>query len=127
MGNELDFRVGDVVCDFVHGTGKIDNINSFDKYSIKVDYGIDVLISYTIEGSRFNTNESKRFLYHGTWEEVFGNLPDLKPKRKVKRWVNLYCRENQIIAGHAYPRPEEAKAVCDASLIAKAVEIEVDE
>ena len=21
---------------------------------------------------------------------MFGNLPDIKPKRKVKRWVNLY-------------------------------------
>ena len=126
MDNELDFRVGDVVCDIKFGTGKVDSTDD-RPFPIKVYfYDKKISASYTADG-KYYSSEKHRILYHGTWEQVFGNLPDLKPKRKVKRWVNLYCRENQIIAGYAYPRPEEARAVCDASLVAKAIEIEVDE
>ena len=123
MDNELDFRVGDVVCDIRYGTG---TIHTTLENGFNVAFGKDAWCSYCDDGREID-GEMHRALYHGTWEQVFGNLPDLKPKRKVKRWVNLYYRENQIIAGHAYPRPEEARAVCDASLVAKAIEVEVDE
>ena len=126
MDNELDFRVGDVVCDIRYGTGRIEEIEVDSEWPVRVNFGGNGSEMYLADG-RESYIDKLRSLYHGTWGQVFGNLPDLKPRRKVKRWVNLYCRENQIIAGHAYPRPEEARAVCDASLVAKAIEIEVDE
>ena len=124
---DYDFRLDDVVCDPapLRGTGKV-FLTSDSYYPIGVKFDGGETVTYTRDG-RSHISYNRRELYHGTLEQVFGNLPVIRPKRKVKRWVNLYCRENQIIAGHAYPRPEEAKAVCDASLIAKAVEIEVDE
>ena len=127
MNNELDFRVGDVVCDIRYGTGVVVGVKTGDNcWPVGVSFGETESRLYKFNG-RYIDDDKYRSLYHGAWEQVFGNLPDLKPRRKVKRWVNLYCRENQIIAGHAYPRPEEARAVCDASLVAKAIEIEVDE
>ena len=125
MNNELDFRVGDVVCDIRFGTGRVEEIETGRNWPVCVDFGKKRKRPYGLDGRYYDGEH--RSLYHGTWEQVFGNLPDLNPKRKVKRWVNLYCRENQIVAGYAYPRPEEARAVCDASLVAKAIEIEVDE
>ena len=61
---------------------------------------------------------------------MFGNLPDLKPRRKVKRWVNLYSSEHGIIATPPYSSVEIANKMAIANevvAVAVAVEIEVDE
>lgn len=129
MDNELDFRVGDVVCDIRHGTGKVVEIRSNDSFPIRVDFGWAVRAGYQING-RWLDQDKLRSLYHGTWEQVFGNLPDLKPKRKVKRWVNLYLAEKlsqAVKSSRLYLTENEARANANIDAVAVAVEIEVDE
>ena len=125
--NELDFRVGDVVCDIQYGTGKVDSIDN-RPFLIKVYFhDKKILASYTADG-KYYSSEKHRILYHGTWEQVFGNLPDLRPKRKVKRWVNLYSSEQGIISTPPYSSVEIARKMAIANeVVAVAVEIEVDE
>ena len=63
-------------------------------------------------------------------EQVFGNLPDLKPRRKVKRWVNLYLAEKlsqAVKSSRLYLTENEARANANIDAVAVAVEIEVDE
>ena len=121
MDNELDFRVGDVVCDAQKGTGKVANVSNRLIHAIFDDNGSCV---YRIDGKRLDDDGKRLSLYHGTWEQVFGNLPDLKPKRKVKQWFNL------TDAGYwlSYESEQDAKENAFGEIfIAVAVEIEVDE
>ena len=128
MDNELDFRVGDVVCDIQYGTGKVAEIRSRDPFPFQVVFEEGRHARYQMDG-RWSCLDNGRSLYHGTWEQVFGNLPDLKPKRKVKRWVNLYLGEQMSIkSSHLYSSLDSArKAAIANEAVAVAVEIEVDE
>ena len=122
MDNELDFRVGDVVCDIKFGNGKV----------FKIDRGFVYVIFKT--GNEFIYESSgkvyrghpHRALYHGTWEQVFGNLPDLKPKRKVKRWANLYDSGEFKIFNDEITAKSFAE-IAPFKVVAVAVEVEVDE
>ena len=123
MDNELDFRVGDVVCDAQKGTGKVANVSNRLIHAIFDDNGSCV---YRIDGKRLDDDGKRMSLYHGTWEQVFGNLPNLKPKRKVKRWVNLYTNGEWEL----YDSKEKAQkflGINPSKSVAVAVEIEVDE
>ena len=109
-----DFRVGDVVCDFdcKPSDGMIQHIN-----------GDTVWIEWRRGGMLdgwYNTNN----LRHGTWQQNFGNLPVIKPIRKVRLWFNL------TFAGYWLSYETKADAQDGAvgeSFIAVAVPIEVDE
>ena len=126
MNNEMDFRVGDVVCDIRFGTGRIVDIDTGDDcWPVGVSFGEIRIRFYKFDGRYFDDDEYPS-LYHGTWEQVFGNLPDLKPKRKVKRWVNLYGSGEWKI----FNDKDIAKDFAETTpfkVIAVAVEIEVDE
>ena len=126
--NEMDFRVGDVVCDIRFGTGRIVDIDTGDDcWPVGVSFGEIRIRFYKFDGRYFD-DDVYPSLYHGTWEQVFGNLPDLKPKRKVKRWVNLYSHDQGIIATPPYSSAENARKMAIANeAVAVAVEIEVDE
>ena len=126
MDNELDFRVGDVVCDAQKGTGKVANVSNRLIHAIFDDNGSCV---YRIDGKRLDDDGKRLSLYHGTWEQVFGNLPDIKPKRKVKRWVNLYhaLSHDGFEARLSYTSAAYASSHADPGAVAVAVEIEVDE
>lgn len=89
MNTDKDFRVGDVVCDITKGTGIVDLIMDQGFWRVEVTFNGDlgILESYS-EGGFIETEDTNPALYHGTWEEVFGNLPTIKPKRKVKKWLN---------------------------------------
>ena len=129
MDNELDFRVGDVVCDIRFGTGRIVDIDTGDDcWPVGVSFGEIRIRFYKFDGRYFDDDEYPS-LYHGTWEQVFGNLPDIKPRRKVKRWVNLYLGEQMSIkSSHPYSSLDSArKAAIANEAVAVAVEIEVDE
>lgn len=122
MDNELDFRVGDVVCDCRLGTGKV---CESPLGAVLVEFESDVKACYTLDGKSHRSHQC-RALYHGTWEQVFGNLPDIKPKRKVKRWVNLYTSGEWEL----YDSKEKARyfsGINPSNPIAVAVEIEVNE
>ena len=124
MDNELDFRVGDVVCDIRYGTGKVKEIETGRNWPVCVNFGKARKRPYGLDG-RYYDGE-RRSLYHGTWEQVFGNLPDIKPKRKVKRWVNLYTSGEWEL----YDSKEKARnflSINPSKSVAVAVEIEVDE
>ena len=124
MDNELDFRVGDVVCDYWYGTGKVQDIDYSKFIYVLFDNGI--LCVYNSRGRMSSSLHPHRSLYHGTWEQVFGNLPNLKPKRKVKRWVNLYTNGEWEL----YDSKEKARdflGINPSKPVAVAVEIEVDE
>ena len=125
MDNELDFRVGDVVCDCRLGTGTVCEIASGAAW---IEFGSGVYVRYTLDG-KIGRSHQPRALYHGTWDQVFGNLPDLKPKRKVKRWVNLYpdCDNSGFQSGETFVTANEAKLSATSRAVAVAVEIEVDE
>ena len=127
MDNELDFRVGDVVCDIRFGTGKVDSIDN-RPFLIKVYFhDKKISASYTADG-KYYSSEKHRILYHGKWEQVFGNLPDLKPRRKVKRWVNLYQSGfGTVVAGSTHASEETARSKVNLDAVAVAVEIEVNE
>ena len=130
MGNELNFRVGDVVCHDAYGDGYILSIKTegdhvpFRDFPISVKFSKKVY-SFTLDGKEM-PNEPHASLHHGTWEQVFGNLPDLKPRRKVKRWANLYVGD-RILYCKKFISPEEALNNSDKTCVAVAVEIEVDE
>lgn len=123
-----DFRVGDVVCDFRYGTGKVADINELGAvYPVSVDFNnIDGrhLESYDEYGLG-HIKDKTPSLRHGTWEQNFGNLPVIKPKRKVIRWVNLY--NNDSCYFYMYTRKEIAEKSAQENAIAVAVPIEVDE
>ena len=124
METELDFRVGDVVCDCELGTGMVCKISHT---AIHVDFEGDTQrdCNYTLDG-KSHLSHRHRALYHGTWEQVFGNLPNLKPKRKVKRWVNLYTNGEWEL----YDSKEKAQkflGINPSKSVAVSVEIEVDE
>ena len=124
MDNEFDFRVGDVVCDSELGTGRVCKISHT---TVHVDFEGDTQwdCDYTLDG-KSHQSHPHRALYHGTWEQVFGNLPDIKPKRKVKRWVNLYTSGEWEL----YDSKEKARnflSINPSKSVAVAVEIEVDE
>ena len=124
MDNELDFRVGDVVCDLRYGDGVIKNHHDLD-YPILVAFSSGMEASYTPEG-RVHRRETFPTLRHGTYEQNFGNLPNLKPKRKVKRWVNRDTNGEWAL----YDSKEKAQkflGINPSKSVAVAVEIEVDE
>ena len=125
MDNELDFRVGDVVCDIRYGTGRIEEIEVDSEWPVRVNFGGNGSEMYLADG-RESYIDKLRSLYHGTWEQVFGNLPDLKPKRKVKRWVNLYGSGEFKIFNDEITAKSFAETT-PFKVIAVAVEIEVDE
>ena len=128
MDNELDFRAGDVVCDIRYGTGKIDNVKFNGAWPFYVNFDNGRTEMYLPDGRDSNLDKL-RSLYHGTWEQVFGNLPDLKPKRKVKRWVNLYLSGmlgKGVESKKIYLTEEEAKENANIDAVAVAVEVEVD-
>ena len=126
MDNELDFRVGDVVCDIRFGTGVVVGVKTGDDcWPVGVSFGEIESRLYKFDG-RYIDDDKYRSLYHGTWEHVFGNLPDLKPRRKVKRWANLYDSGefkmfNDKVTAKSFAETTPFKVV------AVAVEIEVDE
>jgi len=128
---EQDFRVGDVVCDYRYGTGKvIDVVADCGNCSVFVEFNKSNT-SYSIEGRELNSDTIPP-LRHGTWEQNFGNLPTIKPKRKVKRWFNLYRDNNECLDGKyvEYFTKESADILAERSEkkpFAVAVEIEVDE
>ena len=125
MDNELDFSVGDVVCDIRYGTGVVEELEINSEWPVYVDFGGDDPDVCRCDGKASN-GDKHRALYHGTWEQVFGNLPDLKPKRKVKRWVNLYANGEWEL----YDSKEKARnflGINPSKSVAVAVEIEVDE
>ena len=57
---------------------------------------------------------------------MFGNLPDLKPKRKVERWANLYGSGEWKIFNDEITAKSFAETT-PFRVVAVAVEIEVDE
>lgn len=134
MDNELDFRVGDVVCDIQYGTGKVAEVRSRDPFPFQVAFEGGKHARYQMDG-RWSCLDKGRSLYHGTWEQVFGNLPVIRPKRKVKKWVNLFW--DSCVGYHRveyYPSEDRAvkdyKRMNEADYLtfkAVAVEIEVDE
>lgn len=127
MDNELDFRVGDVVCDIRYGTGEVIGIDCAPKVPVRFNT-IDKVVYYHNNGS-CDCYQMFRSLYHGTWEQVFGNLPDLKPKRKVKRWVNLYpaLGHDGLESRISYTSAAHASSHADHDAVAVAVEVDVDE
>ena len=130
-----DFRVGDVVCDLRYGTGKVITVASEEE---GYDYGLSVLFShgmgtwYLYDG-RKEIKDKHPSLRHGKWEENFGNLPVIRPKRKVKKWVNLFW--DSCVGYHRVEYyPSEDRAVKDYKrmneadyLTFKAVAIEIEE
>ena len=113
------------MCDIRRGTGKVVEIGSNDSFPIRVDFGWAVRAVYQIDG-RWGGQDKLRSLYHGTWEQVFGNLPDLKPRRKVKRWANLYGSGEWKIFNDEITAKSFAETT-PFKVVAVAVEIEVDE
>lgn len=119
MDNEFDFRIGDVVCVFSPKRieGEIVEVGTCGAHVRQwgwFDYGL---------------------LRPGTWEQNFGNLPDLKPKRKVKKWINLFW-DNCLGYHRVEYYPSEERAIKDYKRMNEAdyltfkavsVEIEVDE
>ena len=111
-----------MVCDVRYGTGKVDALLDG---GLSVVFDNDAYCSYCKDGREID-GELHASLYHGTWEQVFGKLPDLKPKRKVKRWANLYGSGEWKI----FNDKDIAKDFAETTpfkVIAVAVEIEVDE
>ena len=131
MDNELDFRVGDVVCDIRFGTGKIDEIETGRNWPVCVNFGKARKRPYGLDGRYYDGEH--RSLYHGTWEQVFGNLPDLKPRRKVKRWLNVKQYNSSYgspeVYGYLNESEDEARQAASphARHILIACPVEVDE
>ena len=126
MNKDKDFRVGDVVCDLRFGTGRVGIICNDYALSIGVYFKeLDVWSWYSPSGHIIGCYNIAQ-LYHGTLDEVFGTLPEIKPKRKVKKWVNLY-QTGDNGSFYTYDYEELAKAVADDRAIAVAVPIEVEE
>ena len=120
MGDK-DFRVGDIVCCYTWGTGEVSKVTESE---VTFEYqGGSVM--FKPDGSYLHTLIPDRpQLFHGTWEEVFGNVKDVKLIRKVKRWVNIY-------PDGLYDRfTSKAKAeenVSEYRVLAIAIEIEIEE
>lgn len=111
-----DLNQDDIVCDYLLGTGIVNSITEHD--------GVFVIF----EGRTGRYQVSPKQLRHGTWEQNFGNLPVIKPKRKVNKWVNLYLDGGGYSRFYMYSSEEVAqKAAWKQRAIAVAVPIEVDE
>lgn len=119
-----DFRSGDVVCSLRYGTGKVFSINDSANYPVIVEFVDGVKIRFDVDG-RENDTDMYPSLRHGTREQNFGNLPVIKPKRKVIRWVNLYSTFSCYF--YMYTSKEIAEKSARENAIAVAVPIEVDE
>ena len=132
---DYDFRPDDVVCDPapLRGTGRV-FLTSDSYYPIGVKFDGGETVTYTRDGRSY-ISYNRRELYHGTLEQVFGNLPVIRPKRKVKKFINLFW-DNCLGYHRVEYYPSEDRAVKDYKRMneadyltfkAVAVEIEVDE
>ena len=133
---DKDFRVGDIVCSFDLGTGIVTNKHTsgpffsievkFHNFALKKDFNLDG--TRKVGGEVYTKLPS---LMHGTWEQVFGQIQDVKPVRKIKKYVNLYEKavKDSYIFGDVYNSKEEAleNATKHRYNVAIAVEIEVEE
>lgn len=98
-------QVGDKVWSFPGGEGVIISTTNGTVYSIKVDHG-DENLTYTIGGKHSATDEFPT-LYWG--QPTMELVPP--PKRKVKKWVNLYrtLDSSKVVAGNFRSTKVEAE------------------
>ena len=129
MSDKMDFRVGDVVCDLIYGDGIIESIEEEGISPWRVTVSFELFkVNYNKSGHASSMDKHPS-LRHGTWEQNFGSLPNIKHVRKVKRWVNLYpdCDKSGFQSGDTFFTANEAKLSATSQAVAVAVEIEVDE
>lgn len=92
-----DFRVGDVVCDIRYGTGTVVNVRDLGFWNVEVTFDIELGVFEAYSQRGFSDSMDKfPALRHGTWEEVFGNLPVIKPKRTKKLYLNVWLGDNDM-------------------------------
>lgn len=126
---DKDFRVGDVVCCSIYGNGVVVAIKPKARYTHSVTFK-DSTHRYTAQGCYYIASYVKPSLFHGTYEEVFGEVKDVKPKRNKTVYVNLYAvpgKCNHQTGGSPYDTPEEAKSMNMGNAVAVAVPVEVPE
>lgn len=103
-------QVGDNVWSTSGGDGVIISTTNGSIYPIKVDHG-DVNLSYTIDGKHSATDVLPT-LFWGK-PRIVKQTP---PKRKVKKWVNLYRKgQYNLSKGWDYQNETDARAHRDTT------------
>lgn len=116
-------RVGDKVWHITRGKGKITNIIFSERWPIEVKFKNGISI-YTFEGKDLEKDINPSLF----WDEIEFDIPT-KPKRKVKRYINLYWEEKtKSIKYGGYLHLTKSTALnLGGEAIKSGIEIEIDE
>lgn len=128
---DKDFRAGDPVCTWRLGDGVVSDLKSESEvYSVRVEFLSGRVVHFTPEGLLY-LGAARPSLFHGTFEQVFGQVKDVKPVRNVIKYLNIFRDYAGLARWIMFDTEIAAKGHADFCLsnhyIAVAVPVEVDE